>query len=408
MKKLGWAMDGGFWDVDVSTPVTLEGVARPVPGDPLPLGISRGTKLSRPKQLHFFQRFMSSPFIPSFSSHRHGHGFSLQSVLAFPTFSQNWFGTLLGQFNFQKFVSESGASLRSSSSSLNTIGRQLCDASLYALGFSSELSFTPDDTLLFNFNTHGDATRNSRKKAVLHHKFPNHNLTLEAVSPALFIDSSDNYWDVPFSMAIDLASLPSDSGPSYHFCMHHNAGDPKLFGGGHTLAVPAPLLPGFSFKSAFAFKKNIDIWRSKAPKLKMVQPFDLFISNPHISASGIVGATMTAYIGDNSVRCQEVDRFQSFTGLSLRAIAPKSALLADMFSSVSLTAQHGNFQRLFLDLTRCHLRLDFPSGSKFLSGAAKLAQDFFNSQQPSMETIKAICPNATISLQQQKKRYPWK
>lgn len=93
MKKLRWAMDGGFWELDVSTPVTLEGEARAVPGDPLPLGLSRGTKLSRSKQIHFFQRFMSAPFIPSYSPATPAHGgggFSLQRVLAIPMFNQNW------------------------------------------------------------------------------------------------------------------------------------------------------------------------------------------------------------------------------------------------------------------------------------------------------------------------------
>ncbi|KAF2310353.1 hypothetical protein GH714_007949 [Hevea brasiliensis] len=398
MKKLRWAMDGGFWELDMSTPITLEGEARAVPGDPLPLGLSRGTKLSRPKQIHFFQRFMSSPFIPSYSPPtppHGGHGFSLQSVLAIPTFNQNWFGTLLGQFNLQKFLSsinESGAWHSSNSSRLHTICRHLHDKSLYALGFCSELLLTPDDTLLFSLETYGHNRTT----------FPNHNLTLEAVSPGLFVDKTGSYWDVPFSMAFDLASVASDSGASYHLCMHHNAGSPKLFEGGHALGVPAALLPGFSVKSAFSFKKNIDIWRSKAQKLKMVQPFDLFLSNPHISASGIIGAAMTTCLGDNSVRSQ-VDDFQGFKGLCLYTPAVRSGLLADIFSSVSVTAQHGNFQRLFLDLTRFHFHLDFPSGSKFVSGAAKLAQDFFNSRQPSVEAVRAICPNATISLQQQNK-----
>ncbi|OAY56228.1 protein TRIGALACTOSYLDIACYLGLYCEROL 4, chloroplastic [Manihot esculenta] len=406
MKKIRWAMDGGFWELDVSTPVTLEGEARAVPGDPLPLGLSRGTKLSRSKQIHFFQRFMSAPFIPSYSPATPAHGgggFSLQRVLAIPMFNQNWFGTLLGQFNLQKFVSsinESGALRSSDSSRLHTICRHLRDKSLYALGFCSELLLTPDDTLLFSLDTYGHS-RTMRKKAILHHKLLNHNLTLEAVSPGLFVDKSGNYWDVPFSMALDLASIASDSGASYHLCTHYNRGSPKLFEGGHTLEVPAALLPGFSVKSAFSLKKNVDIWRSKAQKLKTVQPFDLFLSNPHISASGIIGAAMTACLGDNSVRSQEVDDPQGFKGLYLHTPGVKSALLADIFSSVSFTAQHGNFQRLFLDLTRFHVHLDFPSGSKFLSGAAKLAQDFFNSKQPSVEAVREICPNATISLQQQ-------
>lgn len=85
MKKLRWAMDGEFWDLDLSTPATLDGVARPVAdgGDGLllPLGLSRGSRLSRPKQIDFLQRFMAAPLVPSFSD---GVGLSLQRLLSLP------------------------------------------------------------------------------------------------------------------------------------------------------------------------------------------------------------------------------------------------------------------------------------------------------------------------------------
>lgn len=86
MKQLRWAMDGDFWELDISTPTTLEGTARPVPGDSLPLGLSRGARLSRPNQIDFFHRFMATPLLPSYSSLR---GFSLQRVFTIP-FSNTW------------------------------------------------------------------------------------------------------------------------------------------------------------------------------------------------------------------------------------------------------------------------------------------------------------------------------
>lgn len=84
-------MDGGFWDLDMSTPVTIDGTARAVPGDPLPLGLSRGTRLSRPKQIDFMQRFMWMPFVPSYGGYpaRGGDGLALQRVITFP-FGENW------------------------------------------------------------------------------------------------------------------------------------------------------------------------------------------------------------------------------------------------------------------------------------------------------------------------------
>lgn len=106
---------------------------------------------------------------------------------------------------------------------------------------------------------------------------------------------------------------------------------------------------------------------------------------------------MAASVGDCSVRSKDQDP----NCFSFEASGVKSAFLADLFASVSFTAQHGNYQRLFLDLTRFHARLDFSSGSRFLSGATRLTQDLINSRQPSLEDFQAICPNATLSLQQQ-------
>lgn len=113
------------------------------------------------------------------------------------------------------------------------------------------------------------------------------------------------------------------------------------------------------------------------------------------------GAAMTASIGDNSVRSPVENDSDGSTGFHLHAADIKSSFSADIFGSVAFTAQHGNFQRLFSDLTRFHARLDFPSGSKFLSGATRLAQDYFNSQRPSLETVQAVCPKVFFSVQQQ-------
>ncbi|CAK9170135.1 unnamed protein product [Ilex paraguariensis] len=407
MNKLRWAMDGGgFWDVDMSTPITLDGLARLVTDDPIPLGLSRGARLSRPKQIDFFQRFMSMPLVPSSSFA--AQGFSIQRVLSFP-FAETWFATWLGQFNMQKFVSsikEKGLMQPSEASWLQIIGKHLCNKSLYAVDFCSELLITPDDTLLVSVEAYGDHQTTPRKKAVFHHKFPRHNLMVEAAWPGLFIDEHGTYWDVPFTMAIDLASIASNSGASYHMCINQNAGSPKKFesqptSGEPPSGVPATLLAGLCAKAAFSFKKNIEIWKSKAPKLKMVQPYDIFLSNPHISASGILGAVIAASLGDNSVIAQVEDERQGFKGYSLCARRANSAIVADMFASVSLLAQYGNFQKLFLDLSRFYAHMDFPSGSKFISGATCLAYDLYHSQAPCLEAVEAICPKVTLSFQQQ-------
>lgn len=115
---------------------------------------------------------------------------------------------------------------------------------------------------------------------------------MEGVLPGLFVDKTGNYWDVPLSMAIDLASVATiDSAASYHLSLHHNMGPPEPFESNlnQSSGVPLTLLPGLAIKGAFSYKKNVDIWRSKALKQKLVQPYDFFLSNPRVSASGLIG-----------------------------------------------------------------------------------------------------------------------
>ncbi|XP_010547033.1 PREDICTED: protein TRIGALACTOSYLDIACYLGLYCEROL 4, chloroplastic [Tarenaya hassleriana] len=414
MNRLKWLSEGDVWELDMSTPVTLEATARPTPGDPLPLGLSRGTRLTRPKQIEFFHRFMATPLIPSFSPLRPssrdgvggGGGLSLQRVLTFP-FSNNWFVSLLGQFDVQRFVSEmkkNGGFHRGSSaaSRLNTFVKHIQDKSLYALGFCSEFLLTPDDTLLLSYDTYNcDLEQNPRAKAVFNHKFPLHTLSAEAVWPGLFVDKHGDYWDVPFSMAVDLASLPAVSGPSYRFCLHHNSGHPKKLNGDVTEEVPTTLLPGLSLKTAVSYRTNMDIWRSNAQKLGSSKPFDIFLCDPRVSISGIIGGVMTAAFGENSIRSKLQGDSDGIEGLSIHFPSLKSGFLADGFGRASLTAQYGNFQKSFLDLTRFHARLDFPKGLRFASGAFSIAQDLFNSQQPKLEAFQRICPEVSVSLQQQ-------
>lgn len=108
--------------------------------------------------------------------------------------------------------------------------------------------------------------------------------------PGLYTDQLGNYWDVPFALAFDLASVASESGISYHLLANHNTGSPKQCQGQQPAKeIPLSLLPGLCAKGAVSLKKSVDLWRSEAPLLKMVQPYDIFLSSPHISASGILG-----------------------------------------------------------------------------------------------------------------------
>ncbi|KAK1279652.1 hypothetical protein QJS04_geneDACA004683 [Acorus gramineus] len=402
MRKLRWAMDGGYWDLDMSTPATVDGTARAVPGDPLPLSLSRGVRLSRPKQIDFMQRFMSVLLVPSYNGGYGGQGFSLQRVLSLPL-GESCFATLLGQFHLQKFVSSlKGSSSRHTgeTSWLKNMTKNLLDKSLYALGFCSEFLITPDHSLLLSSEANGDG-KGRQRKAVFHQKLPQHNLTFEAVSPGLFVDKNGAYWDVPLSIAVDLASVAYDSAPSYHLSVQHNSGQPKHFGSDQGGEIPPTLLPGLCGKAAISYKKDVDIWRDKGGKLKMVQPYDVFMSDPHISVSGTIGAVITASLGDNSERLPREDELREYKALALHSRGKKGTLSGDLFSHVCCTAQYGNFQRLFFDLTRLNARLDFPSGVAFLAGASNLANDLYNSRSPNLKAVHAVCPDLTLSFQQQ-------
>lgn len=125
-------------------------------------------------------------------------------------------------------------------------------------------------------------------------QLPRHNLTVEGVWPGLFVDQSGTYWSVPSSVNVDLASDGFDSGLNYHVCIQHNGGTPKRFASDQNNGASPPILqPGLCIKSAFSLKKDADIWRAKSGKLRMVQPYDIFLSDPHVQLSGVIG--MLAY-----------------------------------------------------------------------------------------------------------------
>ncbi|KAL9290585.1 Protein TRIGALACTOSYLDIACYLGLYCEROL 4 [Arabidopsis thaliana] len=110
---------------------------------------------------------------------------------------------------------------------------------------------------------------------------------------------------------------------------------------------------------------------------------------------------MTAAFGENSIRSKFENDSEGVGGFSLHFPSVNSGFMADALGRASLTAQYGNFQKFFFDLTRFHARLDFPHGLRFLTGATSVAQDLLNSRQPSLEAFQKICPEVLVSLQQQ-------
>ncbi|GFZ09130.1 hypothetical protein Acr_20g0009380 [Actinidia rufa] len=249
----------------------------PLPGlaEPLPLGMtSGGARLSRPKQIDFFQRFMSMPFVPSYSPLRF---FSLHRRLTFP-FPDYWHYSRGDHFKF-----DGG---NSSQAQNNCCIMPLLNALLGMWLVFPLFAFTVAAT--WNAIRVHSPTVTWHKllwfpKCILSHSFMfwmflHHNLTVEAAWPELFVDH--------------------------------------------------------------------------------------------------VGAVLTACLGDNLVRSPVEDNSLPFEGLGLRASGINSTILADIFASMSVSMQHGNFQRCY---------------------SAGSTQDLYNSHQPRVEAIQAICPIATLS-----------
>ena len=76
-------MDSGFWTLNVSSPQTLDGYAKAVPGEPFPLDGTVASRALRVQQISFLGSGMPLGIIPSFSptSPKEVGSFSVQSML---------------------------------------------------------------------------------------------------------------------------------------------------------------------------------------------------------------------------------------------------------------------------------------------------------------------------------------
>lgn len=83
-------MDSGFWDLDVASPQILEGTAKAVPGEPLPMDGARASRALRIQQLALLGNGFPLGIIPSYSptTRKDLGSFSLQSLLFRPSTSK--------------------------------------------------------------------------------------------------------------------------------------------------------------------------------------------------------------------------------------------------------------------------------------------------------------------------------
>lgn len=126
-------------------------------------------------------------------------------------------------------------------------------------------------------------------------QLPDHDLTVEAAWPQLFVDHKGKYWDVPESISVDLSSLLSNSGLRYRVGIHKNGGNPQAINATDNSNPPLSLLPGLCAKAAFSYEKIKYLWRHNDDDddvddfFEERTPYDLRLKEPHAAVSGIIG-----------------------------------------------------------------------------------------------------------------------
>lgn len=85
-------MDAGFWDLNIATPQSLDGVARSIPGDPIPLDGARASRALRIQQLSLLGNGFPLGIIPTWSPtpHKELGSFALHSLLLRAAPTANW------------------------------------------------------------------------------------------------------------------------------------------------------------------------------------------------------------------------------------------------------------------------------------------------------------------------------
>ncbi|CAN6469912.1 unnamed protein product [Victoria cruziana] len=87
--------------------------------------------------------------------------------------------------------------------------------------------------------------------------------------------------------------------------------------------------------------------------------------------------------------------------LGFHAKRTNSLLSVDAFASLSCTVQCGNFQRLFMDLTRLSACMEISSGASLVSGVTHLLDDLYRKKRIDVEAISVAFPHIVFSFQQQ-------
>ncbi|KAG9134104.1 hypothetical protein Leryth_004796 [Lithospermum erythrorhizon] len=394
MANLSTSMDASFWDLNIASPQKLDGVARSVPGEPIPLDGTIASRALRIQQISVLGNGFPLGIIPCYSPPPQKElGTLALHSLFIKAATSNWWLGLIGQFRPKKLISNLKAELCEGDEwelpAFKDVAKHFLDKSLFSLGLCSQIALTAKSSMLFSTEMQGEKKRRCYK-AMLFHKLPEHDITMEAAWPELFLDHKGKYWEVPESVSLDCTSLVSESGFRYRFGLHKNTGLPQA----HTYVegeAPHGLMPGLCAKAAFSYEKSKDFWRQKEMKEEvMIQTdkgrifrpsYDIRLREPHSAISGIIGGTCVAWLG----------------GREPVESGKHRALGADIFGSACYTWQHGKFRKYFSDLTRIDARLDVSS----LSALAKtISNSLVNSPKLNAGNFVSL-PKLNLIFQQQ-------
>ncbi|KAK4410924.1 protein TRIGALACTOSYLDIACYLGLYCEROL 4, chloroplastic [Sesamum angolense] len=175
MAYLRTAMDAAFWDLNVSTPQALDGVAKAVPGEAVPLDGARASKVLRIQQLSLLKNGFPLGIVPSYvpsPNHKELGSFALQSLVGKFSVGDWWVG-LIGHCRPKKLISSIKAEVSAAEewdlALLKDTAKHFLDKSLYAINLCSQIPLTYSSSLLLSIEKHGERKKRSTK-AMLFHK----------------------------------------------------------------------------------------------------------------------------------------------------------------------------------------------------------------------------------------------
>lgn len=432
------ALPSQFWNEDVSSARSLEGVVHALPAQPPPLGLVTGSRFSRSQQLLLLQRLLWVPCTPSYVVDADNTGGLILDRVLGSAGGDNWWATLTGRLRAQRMLGRVNPS-RSRSSPVNDSAlpngvktvtgetsasnrfeklkeraSRVLESSLYALcgrtrfqlGPSTALSCISELDTLSRQAVPGPLEKTRvpwRGSVSLHHKWDQYQLLLEAAYHECLIDRESRYWDVPQTVSLDVASLgAAPGGLRYRLGVHHSTGAPtECFGDENARKAPLEALPGMRIQAGASMEKSVSLWKADVNR-SLKKSYSFLEARPRVSLSGalggLLGARFDPLFGNNGSQ-PGMDLEQGVDGSPPQAVGSRYS--ADLFASVGLNAQFGLFERRFFDFTKMGVRLDLGAVSALQSAITAKFKDPSSLGEPGDASNDQGHPTLALSFQQQ-------